>query len=118
MAITPGVTCFAESNFLAWDLTCLWSNTEGTYLVHLGHMEASNTVNSYGASEGKPSESGIRLDAQAALDFVLARDDFQNVPVVRVIQPRFFVTSLNCLDITWAIDGRCCGNRPCQSESY
>ena len=69
----------------------------------------SNTVNSYGASEGKPSERGIRLDAQAALDFVLARDDFQNVPVVRVIR-RVLVTSLNCVDITRALNGWCCCN--------
>ncbi|CAI5531288.1 unnamed protein product [Closterium sp. Naga37s-1] len=29
----------------------------------------------YGASEGKPTEQGLRLDAQAALDHLLARED-------------------------------------------
>lgn len=54
-------------------------------------------VNSYGSSEGTPSERGIRLDNQAALDFVLAREDFRNVLVVRVFQRILvYVSHLHC----------------------
>ncbi|CAI7882888.1 unnamed protein product [Closterium sp. NIES-53] len=36
----------------------------------------------YGASEGKPTEQGLRLDAQAALDHLLARED---IDVERIV---------------------------------
>lgn len=34
-------------------------------------------------SEGTPSESGLRLDAQAALDFIANHPDLSKVPIVR-----------------------------------
>jgi len=36
----------------------------------------------YGRSEGKPSESGIRLDAQSALDYLMSRKDIDRKRII------------------------------------
>lgn len=36
----------------------------------------------YGVSDGEPTEDGLRLDAQAALDYLLQHDDIDSTQIV------------------------------------
>ena len=36
----------------------------------------------YGVSDGEPTEEGLRLDAQAALDYLLQHDDIDSTQIV------------------------------------
>lgn len=44
-------------------------------------MSPSSPRRSYGHSEGSPSEKGIKLDAQTALDFVLSHKELEKTPI-------------------------------------
>jgi alpha/beta superfamily hydrolase len=40
-----------------------------------GFPECICSYRGYGRSQGQPNEEGIKLDAQAALDYLLSRED-------------------------------------------
>jgi len=52
---------------------------------------------SYGKSEGRPSQDGIRLDAEAALDFIDEHISLAGTPVVRTNCPSPLSISLSLL---------------------
>ena len=56
-------------------------NVQGLY-TSIGCNVALLEYRGYGRSEGSPSEEGIYMDAQAALDFLLTRQDIATDKIV------------------------------------
>ncbi|KAF8890240.1 Alpha/Beta hydrolase protein [Mucidula mucida] len=71
------IILFHGNGYHSWCYT-----TCGYTLRELGFNALMVSYRGYGASEGKPSERGLRRDAQAALDYVLADPQLSSVPVV------------------------------------
>lgn len=46
------------------------------------HLLLPRSYRGYGLSEGRPSEAGLKLDAAAALQYVLSREDLATSKVV------------------------------------
>jgi fermentation-respiration switch protein FrsA (DUF1100 family) len=62
-----------------------WSHTVGTsYLSFTATKRFINTWGKrYGKSTGSPSEKGLKIDAQTALDYVLSDNRLAKTPIVR-----------------------------------
>ena len=56
-------------------------NVKGLY-TSIGCNIALIEYRGYGRSEGSPSEEGIYMDAQAALDFLLTREDLATDKII------------------------------------
>ena len=78
-------------------------NVQGLY-TSIGCNVALLEYRGYGRSEGSPSEEGLCMDAQAALDFLLSRDDIATDKIIVFgrslggavaidLATRYFVTS-------------------------
>jgi len=86
------------------------TSTLRTYLME-------NFLSRYGQSEGTPSESGLKLDAQAALDFVVNHPELSKSPIVWLT---FFFfpseTSSNPSSHRWSMAMRLEGPLPSTSQ--
>jgi len=52
------------------------------HLVEMGYTVLILSYRGYAHSDGSPSEKGLRRDAQAALDYLLADDELSQKPIV------------------------------------
>ena len=66
---------------MRWNMSHSCTDLQGLY-NSLGCNVALLEYRGYGRSEGSPSEEGLCMDAQAALDFLLARPDLASDKLV------------------------------------
>ncbi|KIM88257.1 hypothetical protein PILCRDRAFT_814166 [Piloderma croceum F 1598] len=58
---------------------CLWG---AGHIVKMGYTVLILSYRGYAHSDGSPSEKGLRKDAQAALDYLLADDELSQKPII------------------------------------
>ena len=70
-------------------MACGCGLSQGASAPHAEAAACARSYRGYGQSQGVPSEAGIRLDAQAALDHLLLREDI-NTGLVRALQSELY----------------------------